>query len=324
MATPLADVRRARFATDDLSPAERLPAFREIIIRTAAKCEMELIGDRFACDVDFCAVPGFSIARVTATSVRVTRPRAMVADGIEDLVLMMFSEGTATIAQRGREATVKGSGAVFFSCAEPLRLERTSSRYVGLTIPKPALAPLISNLDSALMSLVPSNIGVMQLLAGYLDLLNNNDAIATPELRRLIITHIYDLVALALGATRDAAEAAQGRGLRAARMRAIKSEIRADIGRPDLTVGALARQQGVSERYVRKLFESEDMSFSDFVLTHRLVRAHRMLTDSRFADRSITSITYDSGFGDLSYFNRCFRRRYNATPSDVRAAAQQA
>jgi AraC-like DNA-binding protein len=33
----------------------------------------------------------------------------------------------------------------------------------------------------------------------------------------------------------------------------------------------------------------------------------------------VSSIAYDVGFGDLSYFNRCFRRTYNATPSDVRS-----
>jgi AraC-like DNA-binding protein len=47
-----------------------------------------------------------------------------------------------------------------------------------------------------------------------------------------------------------------------------------------------------------------------------------MLTDPRLAARSITSIAFDAGFGDLSYFNRCFRRRYGATPSDVRSSAQ--
>ena len=33
-------------------------------------------------------------------------------------------------------------------------------------------------------------------------------------------------------------------------------------------------------------------------------------------------IAYDVGFGDLSYFNRVFRRRYGATPSDIRQLAQ--
>jgi AraC-like DNA-binding protein len=39
-------------------------------------------------------------------------------------------------------------------------------------------------------------------------------------------------------------------------------------------------------------------------------------------ERSITSIAFDVGFGNLSHFNRLFRRNYGATPSDVRAAAR--
>ena len=47
-----------------------------------------------------------------------------------------------------------------------------------------------------------------------------------------------------------------------------------------------------------------------------------MLTDRRLAERSIISVALDAGFQDLSYFNRTFRRRYGATPSDVRAGAR--
>jgi len=46
-----------------------------------------------------------------------------------------------------------------------------------------------------------------------------------------------------------------------------------------------------------------------------------MLTDPRFASRSITSVAFDAGFGDVSYFNRSFRRRFGATPSETRAEA---
>jgi AraC-like DNA-binding protein len=40
-----------------------------------------------------------------------------------------------------------------------------------------------------------------------------------------------------------------------------------------------------------------------------------MLRDPRF---SISAIVYDAGFGDLSYFNRAFKRHYHCTPSYVR------
>jgi AraC-like DNA-binding protein len=56
------------------------------------------------------------------------------------------------------------------------------------------------------------------------------------------------------------------------------------------------------------------------VLSCRLEFAHRLLTDPRLVGRPITSIAFDAGFSDLSHFNRLFRGRYNATPTEVRAA----
>jgi AraC-like DNA-binding protein len=47
-----------------------------------------------------------------------------------------------------------------------------------------------------------------------------------------------------------------------------------------------------------------------------------MLVDPRYSDRSISAVAYEAGFGDLSYFNRTFRRRYGGTPSDIRHGAR--
>ena len=81
----------------------------------------------------------------------------------------------------------------------------------------------------------------------------------------------------------------------------------------------MALRQRVSLRYVQMLFEQEGTTFSQYVIGQRLLRAYRMLTNLRFADRSITSVAFDAGFGDLSYFNRAFRRRFGGTPSEIRA-----
>lgn len=42
------------------------------------------------------------------------------------------------------------------------------------------------------------------------------------------------------------------------------------------------------------------------------------MTDRRFADWKVTALASEAGFGDLSYFNRTFRRRFAMTPSEAR------
>jgi AraC-like DNA-binding protein len=45
--------------------------------------------------------------------------------------------------------------------------------------------------------------------------------------------------------------------------------------------------------------------------------------DRRYAHLNIQQIAHENGFGDISNFNRVFRRRFQATPSDFRDAARR-
>ena len=83
----------------------------------------------------------------------------------------------------------------------------------------------------------------------------------------------------------------------------------------------MAARHRLSPRSVQLLFELEELTFSQFVLEQRLARAHRMLSDPRRAGSTVSTIALAAGFGDLSYFNRSFRRRYGAAPSELRAAS---
>jgi len=62
-----------------------------------------------------------------------------------------------------------------------------------------------------------------------------------------------------------------------------------------------------------KLFESEGVTYSEFVLRERLARAYQQFEKPPPIPAAISTIAFDLGFNDLSYFNRAFRRRYNAT-----------
>src|SRR5262249_26071346 len=153
----------------------------------------------------------------------------------------------------------------------------------------------------------------LKLLTGYLRIMMHESLpLATSELRHRVVTHVHDLVALTIGATRDSAAIAADRGVRAARLAAIKADVVARLDRRDLDLVAVAARQRVTPRYVQLLFEGEGTTFSQFVLEQRLARAHGMLISPRHARWTISAIALAAGFGDLSYFNRSFRRRYGA------------
>jgi AraC-like DNA-binding protein len=127
-------------------------------------------------------------------------------------------------------------------------------------------------------------------------------------------------MAVALGATGDGASLALGRGVRAARLKAIQGYICENLATQSLSAQSVATKYGLSLRYIHMLFEGEGITFSTFVREQRLLRARTMLRSPPHAGRSISSIAHAVGFGDLSHFNRSFRGRFGASPTEVRLA----
>jgi len=239
----------------------------------------------------------------------------------DDVVLHIQETGRRTVSQLGREATLGAGSALLSSNSDVSTMAFPKpARFVTIGLPRKLMLVLAPGLEDAFVRPIPPNSSILRLLLNYADALEDEDTQRTPELQHAVATHVHDLCALAIGATRDAAEIAEGRGLRAARLRAIKADIVRNLRDEDVSVTALAARHRMSVRYIQRLFESEGTTLSQFVLGQRLVQVHRMLADPRHAHRAISTIAYDVGFGDLSTFNRKFRRRFGATPSDVRAA----
>jgi AraC-like DNA-binding protein len=192
-------------------------------------------------------------------------------------------------------------------------------RRVMLRIPSKAIAPANGDLDLRLLRRIPRETEGLRLLRQYLRGMEDL-GLATPDLQRATVAHIHDLVTL--GATRDAPIATENCGVRAARLRAVKDDIAKNLKEGDVSVAAVAARHRVSPRYLHKLFESEGVTFSEFALDQRLARAHQLLSDPRRAREKIASVALDAGFGDISYFYRAFRRRYDVLPTDVRTQAR--
>jgi AraC-like DNA-binding protein len=75
---------------------------------------------------------------------------------------------------------------------------------------------------------------------------------------------------------------------------------------------------GLSRRYVNDLLYESGWTFAERVMELRLQKARAMLADRQHDKRKVSEIAYACGFNEISYFNRCFRRRFGATPTDFR------
>jgi AraC-like DNA-binding protein len=309
-----------RFSTVDLPEKDRVAMWRDHYCRIAMKLDIEPINDGpLECSILTRALPGVQMMLTAMSPARVTRTREFLADGNGDLIFMINQSGSVAAQARGRNIVLREGDAVLMSTGEAKVFDRpVHGGSLSFRIPRSILSSIVADVDDVVMQLIPQKTEALKLLAGYAAPLFHDIALATPEFRRTAVNHLHDLVALALGSAHDVTGLGNGRGVPAARLRMAKAYIIENSNRRDLSVGGVAEHLGLTPRNLQRLFEGEGTTFSEFLLSQRLSRAHRMLTEPRLAQSAVGAIAYDAGFGDLSYFNRSFKRRYGSTPRDIR------
>ena len=313
-----------RLSTHHAPEEERPLLLREFFEHLRVRYDAVRVGnDPVEIDLRLQGLPGLQLLTGKLQGARYTRRREH-NDPTEDVGLIVNPRGRHFLAQRGREIVLGDGEATLVSLTDTLETAHGAPGDVlVLRFPRPQLAPRLASVQDCRLRRIPRDNTALGLLIDYVNITQDQQPPANGGLQRLVVSHLHDLAAAAIGATRDAAEMAQG-GVRAARLHAIKRDIANNLARPDLSIGALAVRHRCTPRFIQRLFEYESTSFTDYLLTERLASAHRMLTDPRREDDKISAIAADAGFGDISYFNRVFRQRYADTPSGVRGFARRA
>lgn len=307
-----------RFLTEEWPERERMAAIQDIYARAICRFEFEPCPDSpLFGEAQLRTMPGLGLADVRSSRATVTRGSGHMA--ADELLFTIWLEGVVRSTHRGREIELGPGDAMLTLGAERGAMAFMPSRLMVLRLPIGEIAARVPDLEDRAARLIPRDNEALKLLAGYAGVLR--DAGLTPAARRLAVSHVNDLVSLSLGAASDPEQSAAN-GVRVARLRAIKADIAENVVSADLSIAAVASRHRLPLRYVQRLFEDEGTSFTAYVLEQRLARAHRMLVNPQLARLKISTVAMESGFGGISYFNEAFRRRYGASPSDIRAQAR--
>lgn len=97
---------------------------------------------------------------------------------------------------------------------------------------------------------------------------------------------------------------------------AIYQQVKAHMEEPDFSVSRLADTLHLSAGYLGRIFSKETgMGLAEYIGEERLKRAMALLTDS---NQSIQEVAVQSGYANVSYFNRIFRAKLRMSPSEYR------
>jgi AraC-like DNA-binding protein len=309
-----------RFSSDDFPEKERVALWREHLGHTVLKVDIEPAENTsFHAALNARTLPGLQFISTTFSPARVCRTREFAADGNDNFVFLVNQSGVSRVSTPAHEIELHSDDAVLIRGADITTYERAAG--IGTTfsfqIPHSILAPLVVDVDDTVMRHIPQHNDALKLLRSYVGILLGGNGLETPGLRHLVANHIHGLIALNLGTMCDAANG----GVRAARLRAAKNFIIGNSKYRDISIGSVAAHLGVTARHLQKIFETEGITFSSFLLNQRLLSVHRMLSEPQFNRHAVGTLAYDAGFNDLSYFNRCFRKLYGLTPKDLRETA---
>jgi AraC-like DNA-binding protein len=303
----------------DLDDRQRFLHFAELFEHFSNTGELDPASDvPFHAAMNSIHIGTTMLGRCDGTFTTVRREYRQVVETNDDRYCLVRNTGSneSTVIHRGREFTLRPGSIALLKLDEPFFAADGTNRkrFTNVHLPMTTLRAMVPGVDQVVgRELAPG--GALSLAMDYSDLLLKHPA-AADEAGMAIANHLLDLAAIGLGVRSDHAIAARRGGLRTVRLKAVLMILEKRFAEPDFSAQKLAAASGLSERYVNELLFDAGASFSVRLNELRLAKAADLL--ARGGNQRISEIAFACGFNDLSYFNRCFRRRFGVTPTAAR------
>ncbi len=257
--------------------------------------------------------------RVGATDHSVSRDKSRIARAGTDFILLsIMLKGQGTIVQNSREAQLDVGDFAIYDTTLPYQFHLNAAfEQTVVRIQRDEFCKRVGDVHALTARAVSGCEGTGRIASQFIRELSSQIETVNPSSARPIHNTMLDLIASALSElnTGPNAPASEARNLLAQRiLRFVEDRLSDD----QLSCEYIARAHGISERYLRKLFENRERSLSEWIWHRRLEEARRSLVDRKLASWSITTIAFDNGFKDMGHFSRAFRSKYGVTPRDYR------
>lgn len=273
----------------------------------------EIVGGQIG-DVRLCTV--------TANAHEVHRTPALIRrTGGDFLFVSLLLDGDAVCVQDDRVAELVRPGQfVLYDSARPYRFTfRECSRQLVVRIPRDELTRRLPRVERLTARPVPGDGGLGGLSRELLQSLSAHVDDVDPHVTSQLLGNLLGMLSAAFA---DAADLSSEAAVpRAVHLRRAQECIRRRLSDPDLTPAQVAREIGISERYLYAVFRDEGTSPGKAIMSERLAQAHASLSRPKMLTGTIEGMALNLGFKHASHFTRAFKEHYGLPPGQYRERA---
>ena len=305
--------------TDVLDRRDRADSWREFISSQIHRVSVDDLSESdFAAEILARSYRNASCASFWSKAHQVRSARETLGDtGLAGYLISYQLEGESHITQ-GDERFVLRPGEIAIidgrrdmSVRFPGTVRRMVAKLPATTVER--MMPALARRHS--WHLKPAGTFASMLLALLTELASQETDLDDGE-ASLVADNIGNLLALCAGRSTLADLDA-----RTLQRDAILKHIRSHAADAGLTLDAVSAHLHLSRRLAQQLLKEAGTTYTDLLNDERLQRARASLMASPHG--AVTDIAYACGFGDISHFNHVFKKKFGASPRQLRLASQR-
>jgi AraC-like DNA-binding protein len=265
------------------------------------------------------ALSSMKFSEVIANSHKVIRTKKQISHSTDEDFLISFQlAAQGVIRQNGREAILTPGTFALYDSTQPYALSfKDQFHQLVVQMPKTVLRQHLANPEQYTAIPMSGRAGLGAVITNFVLSLAKEIGQLTQASEELSDNMLH-LMAMAFSSSVMLEKIGNDSLVKDSIKQRVYRYIELNLCNPDISNQMIADAQGISIRYLNKLFSEESESVHALVLEKRLNKSLSMIKNPAYTGHSIESIAYNMGFSSAAHFSRSFKKHFGFNPSEAR------